>query len=150
MDLSIGIVHLSRGPLELPDAQREQLAALSDDLMLAVAEPAEHLNWGGLTLVAPMVTGGATLTALHALLLAARHPTLLAVSAPLSAEQAAMALDLARCDENPDLLVHGNARGTPPLPARLDQACLRPVERAIFKDPMALEFPAGLRVRRLP
>lgn len=150
MDLSIGIVHLTGGPLELPDAQREQLAALSHDLMLAVAEPAEHLNLLGLTLVAPMVQGGATLAALHALLLAARHPSLLAVNAPLSAEHLEMALDLARCDENSDLLLHANARGTPPLPARLNRACLRPVERAIFQDPGAMEYPAGLRIRRLP
>lgn len=148
MSISLGIIHLGTGPLELSGPQQAQLSSISDDLLLAVAIPAEHLYLAAFTLVSPLFQGGGTVAALHALLLAARHDILVALRSPLEGDLLTLANDLALDEGICDLLLHASASGTPPLPSRLHQACLRPLERALLEDPTAQDYPRGLRTKK--
>lgn len=148
MEISLGLIHLDPEPLRPSDEQVETLRALSGDLLLATGDPGEHLHLEPFNLVAPLVPGGA-LAATHALLLAAQHDRLLVLGTPVDEEQLALARELAASPDASDLLIHPRSAGIPPLPARLDRACLRPLERAVLRDPGVNEFPPGLRARRL-
>ena len=150
MQLSIAIIHLDPEPLQLDDNQVAPLLALSDDLLLGTHAPGEHLHLEQFSLVAPVISGGGSLAALHALLMAAANARLVVMGTPLAPEQLALAQELAACPDTPDLMIHAHSTGAPPLPARLDRACLRPLERALLENPEVDVFPPGLRARRLP
>ena len=143
MDISVGLLHLTSGPPPFAEAD------LPDDLLLAAAEPGQHLALTGLSLVAPVFKGGAALAAAHALLLACRHDRLLLLQEPPSADQSARLQRLQLPAGEGYVVLPDWSAGDPPLPALLHRSVVRPLERALRSDPAAISLPPGLRVVRL-